>query len=156
MNANTGWGIQVCLCWKLIFTHAIYCLFCTIQCPSGLASNASKLRDFMLTYLTLWNHSIIIWETTVSFPFLPWSSWVLHLLPTPSFNSGFLKLEYLYWISRVLSKKQIFSCFPRIMRVSDIFLPFVVELLFCQDGWTWQAWIKENHPSIPCFLSLII
>lgn len=100
-----------------IHTHYLLSLLHHSKCPSWLASNTPKLMDFMLTYLTLWNHSITIWETTVSFPFLPWSSWVLHrlelLLPMPSFNSCFLRLQYLYWISWVLSKKQIFSLFPK-------------------------------------------
>lgn len=155
MNTNTAWGIQVCLCWKLIFTHAIYSLLHHSKCPSGLASDTPKLRDFMLMYLQS--------ETTLSSSgkqqfHSHFSLEVpgVRLTGTPITNAilqlWLPDLEDLYWISRVLSKKQIFSCFPRIMRVSDIFFPFAVGLLFCQDGWTWQAWNKENQPSIPCSL----
>lgn len=126
------------------------------KCSSGLASNTPKLRDFMLVYLQS--------ETTLSssgnqqfhshfsleVPGCYIDSYYQH------HPSTLASWSYLYWISQVLSKKQIFSCFPRIMRMSHIFFPFVIGLLFCQDGWTWQTWNKENNPSIPRSFLLMI
>lgn len=95
MNANKGWGLS-------LLKADIHTCYLLSPAPFKVSFRAclwhTKAQGFHAQVFTTWNHIIIIWETTVSFSFLPWSSWALHrlglLLPTPSFNSGFLNERF--------------------------------------------------------------
>lgn len=152
MNINTGGGVQVCLSWrKSIFTCVLYYLSCTAQSVlQGLplahqGFHGHVFKNLKPHYHHLGNNSFI--------PISPWkflcvtsteplitNATLQHGLPEARASGSPCWL----WISRVLSKKQILSCFPRIMRVSDIFFPFVVKMLPCQIGWTCRLELKKT------------
>lgn len=92
VNAYARLGVRVCLNWKSMFTRAVCCLSCAAQCPTwSLASHTPQLRDFMVMYLKIWNHILIIWETTVLITVPLWSCQSCTLTGPPN-NYNILQL----------------------------------------------------------------